>query len=174
MPSSLFIKKKRNMYLYVSDGNSHKNHKNLLKAWQIVNQSHPEYELHLTISDNYPHIQNRILNLQKMRVQLINHQSLDFESLHNLYNQAEYFIYPSLTESFGLGLIEAADVHCKIIASDLPYVHSVVKPLAVFNPYKPIDIANTILHFKKKGSKTTNSKKIKNQIDDILKIFTSK
>ncbi len=39
-----------NDYVFMSDGNLHKNHANLLKAWQIINKYRREFKLHLTIS----------------------------------------------------------------------------------------------------------------------------
>ncbi len=55
-----------------------------------------------------------------------------------------YLIFPSVTESFGLPLIEAADCGMKILASDLPYVYDVVKPSIVFSPYNKVSIADAV------------------------------
>ncbi len=59
---------------------------------------------------------------------------IDREKLTELYLGHEYFIFPSLAESFGLGLAEAIDGGCKIIASDLSYTYEVCEPSLVFNP----------------------------------------
>ena len=47
-------------------------------------------------------------------------------------------------ESFGLPIIEAIDLGCKIIVSDLPFANAICKPSLVFNPIDKIEIAKTI------------------------------
>jgi glycosyltransferase involved in cell wall biosynthesis len=54
-------------------------------------------------------------------------------------------IYPSLNESFGLSLIEGANVGMKILAADLPYVRSVIKASAYFDPRKVESIAQAVI-----------------------------
>ena len=52
-----------------------------------------------------------------------------------------YLIYPSLNESFGLPLIEAAQLDLVIIASDLPYVNEIISNYYSFNPLDINDIS---------------------------------
>ncbi len=128
-------------FLYVSDGNPHKNHQRLLAAWQQVS---PSAELWLTVSDQYPALQQQIADLKQSGLRVSNFTHLTRAQLNALYAEAEYQIYPSLLESFGLGLIEGALAGCKILASDLPHSYQVVAPSLVFDPYDEADIAQQV------------------------------
>ena len=90
--------------------------------------------------------------------------------VEELYKTNEFAIYPSLVESFGLPLIEAVNYDCKLIASDLPYVHSVVKPSFVFKPHSTKSISEAILQ-----SVSTNLPKsevlIENRLESLIALL---
>ncbi len=136
------LKKKPQDYLFISDGNAHKNHINLLKAWELVNKHQPDWRLHLTVTGRNPALVSLIENYRSSGVNVVNH---GFADPVDVYSECQYLIYPSLTESFGLGLIEGATAGLQIICADLPYAHSVVKPSAVFDPFRPESMAAAIL-----------------------------
>ena len=124
-------------YLYVADGSPQKNHINLLQAWSlfIKNNRNNNSTLHLTLEENYfMELINKIHAKNNDQVRVINHGWCSVNQIRDLYMKCNYLVYPSLAESFGLPLIEAAASGCKIIASDLPYVFEVVDPSLVFNP----------------------------------------
>ena len=62
-----------------------------------------------------------------------------------LYSYIDYLIFPSLSESYGLPLIEARFNDVKIIASDLDFVYDVCQPFLVFDPYDTDDMYEKIL-----------------------------
>ena len=93
-------------FIYVSDGNPHKNHNNLLKAWAFLFELGLNLELHLTVSKEYPRVLSAIEELQKKGLKITNHGITD---VNILYNNCSHLIYPSLAESFGLGLVEAVN-----------------------------------------------------------------
>jgi glycosyltransferase involved in cell wall biosynthesis len=136
------VEKQANEYLFINDGNPHKNHINLLKAWAIVNETQPDWRLHLTVTERCPELLSLIENYKNQGLNVINH---GFVNPVDVYSQCQYLIYPSLTESFGLGLIEGTVAGLQVICSDLPYAHSVVYPSAVFDPYQPEEMAAAIL-----------------------------
>ena len=76
---------------------------------------------------------------------IIFHGTLSIDEVNSLYDISEFSIYPSLAESFGLPLIEATNHNCKVIASDLTYVHEIIKPSLVFDPYSVDSISESIL-----------------------------
>ena len=132
-------------FIFVSDGNPHKNHDRLLKAWILVNQQKPNAKLLLTISNNYPELLSKIEEAKKTGINIENLGFVSQKDLHGLYLGAKFLVYPSLMESFGLGLIEATKLGCEVIAADRSYVYAVVEPYSVFDPLEPNDIANAIL-----------------------------
>jgi glycosyltransferase involved in cell wall biosynthesis len=135
--------KKADEYLFLNDGNPHKNHVNLLKAWELVNHEQPGWRLHLTVTGRHPQLIDLIETYIRKGVNIINHGFVDPVKA---YSECQYLVYPSLTESFGLALIEGATAGLQVISSDLPYAHLVIEPSAVFNPMGPEDIARVILN----------------------------
>lgn len=137
--------KDSNKFLYVSDGNPHKNHLRLLEAWMKVNEKNESLHLHLTVSNRYPRLLAIIDNYIKQGVRITNHGILSKEELNVQYATSKYLIYPSTTESFGLGIIEAIQNGCDIVAADKSYVHSVCEPLLTFDETNPEKIAIAVL-----------------------------
>jgi glycosyltransferase involved in cell wall biosynthesis len=129
-------------YVFVSDGNPHKNHVNLLKAWELIHLKGYHFTLHLTVSNHYPKLVKEIERFQQKGVKIINH---GLTPALDLYSKCGFLIYPSLLESFGLGLIEASLSGMQVIAADLPYTHAVVKPSGIFDPFSPDSIAYAII-----------------------------
>ena len=133
-------------FLYVADGVPQKNHSNLLLAWeQIFDQYNLPLALHLTIPIGFTTLINEIGRLKDKGLQIFNHGVCNAEEIKDLYTSCNYLVFPSLTESFGLPLIEAAEAGCEIIASNLNYVYDVVTPYSTFNPFDINDMAKKIV-----------------------------
>lgn len=158
-----------NTFLYISNGNPHKNHDNLLKAWRTLHAEGINPELNLTVTKEY---KERIAEISSMQEQGINVVNYGFIDPAPLYQRCEYLIYPSTDESFGLGLIEGAFFNCKIIAADLPYARAVVQATASFDPENPDAIAARVKHCINKQDNTYSKILVKDQIDDLMKIFS--
>lgn len=68
---------------------------------------------------------------------------VDDQDLPWLYNAAEFFVFPSFYEGFGIPPLEAMACGCASIVSDRPALPEVVRDGAVFvDPDDPQDIAN--------------------------------
>lgn len=70
---------------------------------------------------------------------------IDPESIKNKYLQANCILFPSYIETFGLPLIEAAELNLPIIASNIDYAKEVLKGYnkVYYADYKnPIEWAN--------------------------------
>ena len=162
-------KKKSKDFVYISNANPHKNHQILLDAWQIVNASEPETKLHLTVSKKmYPELSRKMDGLSSKNV--INHGLIPKEEVRELLRENKYMVYPSLAESFGLVLIEAAEAKSVILAPDLPYVYSVIEPSITFDPCSAETIADAML-LALEGSYTETVLKTDNKIDQLLSLL---
>jgi glycosyltransferase involved in cell wall biosynthesis len=129
-------------YAYVSNAYTHKNHRRLIKAWELLASQGLFPELHLTVYGNYSEVNALIKEAQIKGVKIVNH---GFTDPAILYKLCAYQIYPSLIESFGLGLVEAAEAGCAIVAADLPYVHAAVKPEILFDPLSVVSISDAVV-----------------------------
>lgn len=162
----------RNRYgfVYVSSGERYKNHIRLLHAFKKVYQEHKLGELHLTISNEFQELILIINDLVEKGYPIINHGFINRVDLEKIYEENTFCIYPSLTESFGLGIIEAIDKGCKIIGADLPYTFSVCKPSLIFNPFLEESIYAALEKAIIKDSPST-VKKTSNKINELIELL---
>jgi glycosyltransferase involved in cell wall biosynthesis len=93
--------------------------------------------------------------------------------VNEIYNFCEFRIYPSLFESFGLPLIEAANYNCKVIASDLFYTHEIIEPSLTFDPYSTESISNAILNAIHSDDLPKTKVLVENKIDIFIKFTIS-
>lgn len=157
-----------NKFLYVSEGHEHKNHLRLFDAFIEFLNIHPNNKLYVTIGMGYDQLLGKLAALKSL--QIVNLGTLPYNEIINHYSDTDIVIYPSLNESFGLGLIEAAQFQIPIIASDLPFVHAVVQPNLVFDPESKGSILSALLNYQSiLGAKSTS--KSENQVDTLINLL---
>ena len=137
-----FDQRPKDEFVFISNPSPQKNYPTLLDAWEYLLEKGIQPKLHVTIDDTAPHFITRVNELNARGARIVNHVYLD---PRELYFTCPYLIFPSVIESFGLPLIEAADSGMKIIASDLPYVYDVVQPSLVFDPMSKVSIADAVI-----------------------------
>jgi glycosyltransferase involved in cell wall biosynthesis len=164
--------KKENKFLYVSEGYVHKNHRNLLRAWEIINKTAPHLQLYLTISNSYPNLLDVMESMKARGVNVINLGIIPKNELILEYLDSKYLIYPSTNESFGLGLIEGIQLGVEVIASDLPFVYNVCNPISVFNPFDVNSIVKSVLETVHDNSCPTTVIKINNEIEKWISFIS--
>ena len=166
-PESYDTKKSNNNFVFVSSGVSHKNHKRLIKAFiQTANKTNEKIKLNLTLNKEELPFKEYPNNL-KVKF----HGILGINKINELYNSCEFLIYPSLVESFGLPLIEASNHNCKVIASNLPYVHEIIKPSLTFDPYSVESISNAILKAIETDDLPTTKVLVQNKLDNLINLI---
>lgn len=157
-----------NKFLYVSEGHEHKNHLRLFEAFIEFLNFHPNNKLYVTIGKECDQLLAKLASFKCL--QIVNLGTLPYDQLVQQYSDTDIVIYPSLSESFGLGLIEAAQLQIPIIASNLPFVHAIVQPNLVFNPESSDSILSTLLNYKSiLGAKSTS--KSENQVDTLINLL---
>ena len=162
-------KKNLNEFVYVSSYVSHKNHKRLIKAFIMASKNtDKEIKLHLTL--NKEDLPKKVFP-KNLKVKF--HGTLSIDNVNELYNSCEFAIYPSLVESFGLPLIEASNHGCKVIASDLPYVHEIIEPSLTFDPYSVESISNSILIAIETDNLPETKVLVENKLDNFVDFIIS-
>lgn len=159
----------KDSFVYISNGYQHKNHEKLLDAWEILAKGNIYPKLHLTITNDYLFLIQRIEKLQKKGLNIYNY---GFVNPQSLYSSCKFVIYPSLNESFGLGLIEGAVFGCFVLASDKEFVHNVIKPSFVFDPNSENDIASTVI-FALNNKMPNTDVLVENLIDKLIKMISN-
>lgn len=160
------VEKIPNSYLFVSNATPHKNHGRLIEAFSEFYQKHKTGVLTVTVSDDFPELVHLIQSKQNQGVPIKNIGFVPRENLQKLYSESEFLIFPSLTESFGLGLVEAIENGCKVIGADLPYTYAVCEPSLSFNPLQTESIVEA-LSLSLQTTKMSKSK-VKNEISALI------
>lgn len=135
-------------FLYIADGIAHKNHQNLLEAWIKLAELGEYPTLALTLGERDKKLIGLVNTLkQKYNLKIINLGHLPYKEVLNLYQCSRALIFPSVTESFGLPLIEASQLGVDIIASELDYVRDVCCPKFTFDPNSSVSIYRAVLRY---------------------------
>lgn len=144
-------------FIYIGNFYPHKNIENLVHAYKLIKLN---YKLVLIGPDDY--FVNRIkelINQSGLDQKIIFFKNPKINDLVFFYKNAAALIHPSLSEGFGLPLIEAAYFQCPIIASDIKIFNEILGDQYIkFNPHDPKDIANKIILFIKERKKYDYSK----------------
>lgn len=144
-------KKKKYNFIYPASGEPHKNHINLIKCFVMLARQNIFPTLLLVFDPlEYPTLNayiNRFVNKFNLKISVIS--KVRHSEMPDLYLSSSALIFPSLTESLGLPLLEASRLSLDIISSNLDYVFDIVEPNEVFDPNNPLSIATAIINYLK-------------------------
>jgi len=140
--------------IYVTHPSEHKNHDALISALPPILKSFPTAQLLLTLERDHPpnsryemFVQKICKSAQELKVtpSLVWLGVLNQDEVTYALENSDLMVFPSLAESFGLGLVEAMASGCPVAVSDLQYAHDVAGDAAVyFDPHNPESIATTV------------------------------
>lgn len=164
------VERSRHSYVYVSNAPPHKNHLRLINAFCSFYDRYKIGKLTLTVSNEFTDLLSIIEEKVQLNYPIYNIGFVEREGLAKIYKESEYLIYPSLAESFGLGIVEAIENGCKVIGADLPYTYAVCKPSLTFNPLDEKSICDS-LSLSLGENTDTSSTKVSNNIQEIISFF---
>jgi glycosyltransferase involved in cell wall biosynthesis len=140
--------------IYVSHPSEHKNHIKLIEALPGIIQEFPQARLLLTLekdatpNERYARFVQDITktaDIHGVKDHIVWLGILAPDEVNYALSNSDLMVFPSLAESFGLGLVEAMAAGCPIAASNLRYAHDVTDGAAVyFDPLNPLDISNVV------------------------------
>ncbi len=132
----------RDFFLYVGNFYPHKNVDRLIEAYTMADTKTP---LVLTGPDNgfAQKLKKSIPQENKQNIHFVHETSND--DLIYLYKHAKALVNPSLSEGFGLPLVEAAYFGCPVIASDIPVFKELLgDQYSSFDPQDEKDITQKL------------------------------
>jgi glycosyltransferase involved in cell wall biosynthesis len=132
-------------FIYIASGEPHKNHMNLIKAWNILAEKGFYPSLCLTLDSDL--FLCKYADIINNKTRIINIGPVDNSVVFKLYAMSNALIYPSKFESFGLPLLEAKFINLPILASELDYVRDSVFPHETFDPNSSLSIARAVMRF---------------------------
>jgi len=145
--------------LFIGRMDEQKNIPTLLKAYEIVKKKHP---IQLVILGRGPLKEQLLANADK---DIIHKDNVAHDTeLPRYFAASDAFVLPSLTEGFGVVLIEAQASGKPIIASDIPETKDIVnsKNALLFNP-------NSAEQFAEKIITLINDKKLRAKLSALSK-----
>jgi len=141
-----------NFILYVGNVKPHKNLKNLLKAFSIIQKkNYKDYYLVIVgkkegFITGDKEIFQILEDSYELRTKVIFTGYIEDDELPVLYNLARLFVFPSLYEGFGLPPLEAMACGCPTVVSNLSAIPEVCGDASFYvNPLEPEEIALGIL-----------------------------
>jgi glycosyltransferase involved in cell wall biosynthesis len=138
----------RHDFIYVADGEAHKNHRNLVAAWILLAAEDIKPSLALTLDSRFTNLLDDIAAAcGRHGLKITNLGTMSRDELLHHYAACGALIFPSTSESFGLPLVEAALIGLPIIAAELDYVRDVCEPIETFDASSPISIARAVRRF---------------------------
>jgi glycosyltransferase involved in cell wall biosynthesis len=144
-PSELTNLKNKIYILYVGRVQPHKNIYGLIKAFDLLKKSNPN--LKLVITGKHGQEYKRLINAlaPTTKANIVFTGFVDEQTLRWLYENAEAYVFPSLSEGFGLPGLEAMAHGCPVVSSNatcLPEVYG--NGALYFDPTNVDDMANKI------------------------------
>jgi glycosyltransferase involved in cell wall biosynthesis len=159
------------VFLYVASGEQHKNHRRLVEAWTLLANAGIRPLLRLTLNPTRHSTLTTSIDARRKQfgLHIENVGEVDTTRLAQIYDEATALIYPSLTESLGLPLLEARAHGLPVIASERDFVRDVVIPHETFDPESALSIARAVRRFLRLPEPTLEIKTPGEFLDLVLK-----
>ena len=171
LPEIKNCNEKLNVFFYPADGASQKNHVFLFNVWEkYFLKYNYSPTLYVTINEKkYPLLIQKIKFYKANGLNIVNLGHVNYNEIIKYYESSKFLIFPSLTESFGLPLLEACFYNCKIIAPDLEYIHEIIQPSITFRINSEYDLVE-IIHDSIKNDNFLQNPiiKIQNNIKELI------
>ena len=126
---------------------THPKRKNVISILKAISESSKLQKLTFVLAgkidnDHLIYLNKMIKNLKLTNVRLLGYVSKD--DLASLYKYAEFFIYPSFYEGFGIPVVDSLKLNCPVITSNTSCLPEVVPENYKFlvDPYSINDIKN--------------------------------
>lgn len=133
-------------FIYVGNFYPHKNVQRLIHAFSLIKS-----DIKLILIGPKDYFTNQVqkeINTYKLEHKIFFYHNASVADLKFFYKHARALIHPSLSEGFGLPVLEAKFFKCPVIVSDLPVFHEITKNDGLFfNPIDCTDIKDKIIYF---------------------------
>jgi glycosyltransferase involved in cell wall biosynthesis len=153
--------------LFVGRLSKQKNLPLLLRAFALVNKKAPDMRLNIVGSGEDEKLLIKMISKENINNVLL-HGRVSDERLKELYLKSDLFVLPSISESFGIVLIEAMAYGIPIIASDIPGIRNSLCGCGILVNPTPEDFADVILKLK---DDTMARQKLVEQYETVLKNY---
>jgi glycosyltransferase involved in cell wall biosynthesis len=129
--------------LYVGERGSYKNFNRFISAFSNISYKYSSLKL---VCTGKQFTNDEIIKFQTLKIEdKVIYISANEIIMKQLYNEAEMFVYPSLSEGFGMPVLEAMAQNCVVVLSNVSCFPEIADKAGVyFNPYSIDDIIDKI------------------------------
>ncbi|TDX16950.1 glycosyltransferase involved in cell wall biosynthesis [Buttiauxella sp. BIGb0552] len=125
-----------------------KPHKNVIQLIEYCCQNSHLFNFKLIVIGQLDGFRTKVNNEKISSGNIIFTGKVSDEQLVNFYQNASFFVYPSLYEGFGLPLLEAMYYNLKIFASDIEIFKEIAGPkISYFNPHSFDGLIDSINYY---------------------------
>lgn len=140
-------------FIYVSDGQAHKNHRRLFEAWERLSRDGLRPSLAVTL---HPERDRELATLlssvtERHGLNITDLGQVPRDRVLRQYRRARALLFASFAESYGIPFLEARAVGLPILAAELDFVRDMCEPAETFDPFSAISIARAVKRFLGKG-----------------------
>lgn len=116
-------------FVYPAIVSCYKEHVTIAKALQTIcdDSIRKRIRIHLTIKDDEREDLKKIITSSGLQQNFVFHGLIPHEQLLSMYKSADGLVFPSVIETIGLPLLEAAAFGLPVLANDLDYVKDVLE-----------------------------------------------
>lgn len=132
-------------FFYPASGEAHKNHARLVEAWALLAAEGVRPPLALTLEPGVTAELIGRVGSEALAIDALG--TIGRDRLRVELARSAALIFPSLAETFGLPLLEAAEAGLPILASERDFVRDVCVPAETFDPTSPRSIADAVRRF---------------------------
>lgn len=148
-------------FFYVGSSRGHKNLSRLIKAFSLIHEKLPK-NWGLIIAGNHKNLsledKSIIDNINNKNKCILTTGWISDEEMTDLFKNSACFVFPSLSEGFGIPLLEAFYYGVPILCSDNKIFPEIAKDAAIyFNPLDENHISSTLYDFILNEDKYRNS-----------------
>lgn len=116
-------------FVYPATAQGYKEHVTIAKALETIsdNEAKKKIRIHLTINKDGRKDLEKAIRVGKLQDNFVFHGTMPYEQLLSMYKWADGLLFPSVIETIGLPLLEAAAFGLPVLASRLEYVKDVLE-----------------------------------------------
>jgi glycosyltransferase involved in cell wall biosynthesis len=129
-----------NFLLYVGSRNGHKNFRTFIQAFSHLSKLKKNNNLHLICAGNCTFSQEEIQWIKELGVEknVLLFSSPSDSELAYLYSKSQAFVFPSLSEGFGIPVLEAWACKTPVILSSNPCFHEIAADAGCY--FEPLSV----------------------------------
>lgn len=162
-------------FFYPATPDVHKNYFRFFDAVEVIAKKR-KIKVCVTIAEHAKKYIKKIdeINLSSGATVIENIGRVSKTEVMSVFHRSKALFFPSLEESFGLPIVEAAWIGCPVLIANLPYAFDIIENPITFDPYSVGDMVTCMETFLDSKKPFTSQKPvIENKLDTLISYFDS-